>query len=895
MSALPPRPDPDALLAAIAADETRATRGRLKIFFGASPGVGKTYAMLSAARAIEAQGVDVVVGVVETHGRSETAALLDGLERLPPRRLEHRGRWLEEFDLEGALARRPSLILVDELAHSNAPGSRHAKRWQDVEDLLSAGIDVYTTVNVQHLESLNNAVGGITGARVWETVPDGVFDAANEVVLVDLPHEELLTRLKEGKVYIPEQAERAMQNFFRKGNLLALRELALRRTAERVDSDVLAYRREQAVDTVWRTQDSILLCIGPTSGQERLVRSAARMAAQSHVPWHVIYVETPALQRLPTEERARILHTLRLAHDLGATTASLADVDAVDTARRYAREHNLGRVLVGRGTRRWAPWRRGFAARLAASAPDLDVLSVASEGVSRDREQPAPRAAWRTDGADWRAYAGAVGCVLLLTVLTAPFHARVGLINSAMLQLLVAVLAAYLFGPRPGLLAAVASVASFDLFYVPPRFSFAVSDVQYAVTFVVMLGVSLLVGQLTARQRFQARIAGEREQRMRALFEMARELTSALTLEQTADIGQRFVARLFDAAPALLVMNDVDRLEAAPGGALPAEVDLSVAQWALDHNAAAGRSTDTLPAATALYLPLRAPMRTRGVLALVPRREDWLLSPEQQRLLDTTAALIAIALERIHFIAVAQDAVVHMESERLRNSLLAALSHDLKTPLTALAGLADSLHLAGPPLAPAQTEIAVSIREEALRTSTMVMNLLEMARLQSGDVRLQREWQPLEEVIGGALRARAAMLAHHTVHVDLPADLPLVEFDSLLMERVFCNLLENAAKYTPSGSTIEIAAANRGDWIEITVADNGPGLPAGREHLLFEKFSRGQETSTVGGVGLGLSIVRAVLEAHGGQVSAANRASGGAVITLRLPAGTPPMSPGEEV
>jgi two-component system sensor histidine kinase KdpD len=894
MAATPPRPDPDALLAAINADEARAVRGRLKLFFGASPGVGKTFAMLKAAQTMKAQGLDVVVGVVETHGRSETAALLEGLEILPARRVEHRGKWLVDFDVDAALARHPALLLVDELAHSNAPGAKHPKRWQDVEELLVAGIDVYSTINVQHLESLNNVVGGITGARVWETVPDSVFDAANEVVLVDLPHEELLARLREGKVYIPEQAERAMQNFFRKGNLLALRELALRRTADRVDSDVLAYRREQAVSAVWRTQDSILLCVGAGAGHERLIRSAARMAAQNHVPWHAIYVETPALQRLPATHRARILHTLKLAHDLGATTASLAGTDVIDTACAYAREHNLGRILVGReGHRRW-PWQRSFAERMAQCAPDLDVLSVANEGVARDRELPTAVAPAEELPIAWQAYLGASAFVVLMTAATAPFLRSLGLTNSVMLLMLAAVLAAYRFGPGPGTFAAVLSVACFDFFYVAPRFSFTVSDVHYTVTFVVMLGVALLVGQITGRLRFQVTVAGDRERRMRALFEMARDLSSALTLEQTADLANRFVARQFDVVSALYVQNDADALEVAPGTEMPPQADVSIARWALDHNANAGLTTDTLPSAPALYLPLKAPMRTRGVLVLVPRDAHWLLNPEQRRLLETSAALIAIALERIHFITVAQEALVHMESERLRNSLLAALSHDLKTPLTVLAGLADSINLAGPPLAPAQVEIAESIRDEAMRTSTMVMNLLEMARLQSGTVRLQREWQPLEEVIGVALQARASMLDGHAVKVSLPADLPLVEFDTLLMERAFCNLLENAAKYTPRGSTIEISARSLGQWIEITIADDGPGLPVGREGQLFEKFARGQEESTVGGVGLGLSIVRAVVEAHQGTVKAENRAEGGACITLRLPAGVPPELPVEE-
>lgn len=888
------RPSPDALLAALEAEQARPTRGKLKVFFGASPGVGKTYAMLKAARIMREQGVDVVIGVVETHGRAETAALVEGLERLPARRLDFRGHTLEEFDLEAALARRPTLILIDELAHSNVEGSTHVKRWQDVLDLLDAGIDVFSTLNVQHLESLNNIVGGITGTRVWETVPDHVFDAAQEVVLVDLPHEELLQRLREGKVYLPQQAERAIQNFFRKGNLLALRELALRRTADRVDSDVLAWRREQSVGKVWRTQDALLVCIGPGSGSEALVRNAARVAASSHGPWHAIYVETPALQRLPDAARAHVLGVLRLAQELGADTATLPGADAAALVVAYAREHNLGRIMVGRERRQRWPWRRSFAERVGRLAPDLDVLSVAGDSVARDAPV-APALAFSSwdSVADWRAYLGATLVIALTTLLTSPAHALLGLTNCVMLLLLAAVIAAWRFGPGPGNLAAVLAVASFDVFFVPPRFSFAVADLHYTVTFGVMLAVALLVGQLTARLSFQARAAAGREQRIRALFEMARDLSSALTLEQTADISRRFIARVFDCDSALLLLDDSGSVSAAPGSELPPGIDLSIASWTVDHQSPAGLTTTTLPAASALYLPLKAPMRTRGALAVIPRERAWLPNPEQERLLETSAALIAIAVERIHFITVAQHALVHMESERLRNSLLSALSHDLKTPLTVLAGLSEALTLAGPPLPTEQAGIAESIREEALRTSTLVVNLLDMARLQSGNVALKREWQPLEELLGIALRARASLLTLHEVQIALPEDLPLIECDTLLMERVFCNLLENAAKYTPPGSHLMISARVDDRCCEIVFADDGPGLPAGREEALFEKFIRGNAESAIPGVGLGFSIARAIVNAHGGTITAANAAEGGARIVIRLPLGTPPSVPAE--
>jgi two-component system, OmpR family, sensor histidine kinase KdpD len=884
------RPDPDALLAQLEAEQARAQRGKLKIFFGASPGVGKTYAMLSAARQQVLQGVDLVVGIVETHGRTETAVLTDGLEMLPRKDIEYRGHTLKEFDLDAALARKPALILMDELAHSNAPSSRHPKRWQDIEELLDAGIDVYTTVNVQHLDSLNDVVGGITGARIWETVPDKVFDRADEVVLVDLPPDELLQRLKEGKVYIPQQAERAMANFFRKGNLLALREISLRRTADRVDDDVLAYRRTQSVATVWPTQESLLVCIGPGAGGERLIRSATRAAAQGEMPWHVVYVETPRLQRLPDAERAQVMKVLKLAQDAGARTSVLSGTDAAQAAIAYARTHNIGKVMVGRDKRPF--WDLGFAYRLGRQAPDLDVIQVAGgtgEGQGRRRVADGQKSAMATRHL---AYAAAVAAVVGVTVVATPLLSLLELTNIAMLFLLGVFFTAVRLGRGPALLSAFLSVAAFDFFFVPPRLTFAVTDAQYLVTFSVMLIVALITGQLTAGLRFQVTVAQSREERTKALYEMARELSAALTDDQIAEIAARFVAQVFNARATLLLLDLKDKLTVVDGtDEVPS--DVGIAQWALDHGESAGLSTDTLPSAAMLYVPLKAPMRVRGVLALRPLDLPWLPTPEQQRLLETSATLIAIAIERVHYITVAQDALVHMESERLRNSLLSALSHDLRTPLTALAGLAESLSLAGPSLPKAQAEIAQAIREEALRTSALVNNLLDMARLEAGGVTLKREWQPLEEVVGVALQARGSMLARHAVSVDLPADLPLLEFDAVLMERVFCNLLENAAKYTPEGSRIEIAARQVGDRVEISVADNGPGLPPGKEEALFEKFTRGHEESAVAGVGLGLAIVRAIVEVHRGSVRAENRPTGGARFIVSLPVGEPPAVPME--
>jgi len=887
------RPNPDELLSRIKEDEARAARGKLKIFFGASAGVGKTYAMLSTARQQAKQGVDVVVGVAETHGRKETEALLEGLQRLPLREVRHRGRLLTEFDLDGALARKPALILVDELAHSNITGSRHPKRWQDVDELLAAGIDVYSTVNVQHLETLNDVVGGITGIRVWETVPDHVFDAADEVVLVDLPPDELLQRLKEGKVYMPHQAERAIQNFFRKGNLIALRELALRRTADRVDSQMLKYRRDQAVTPVWQTRESLLACIGPGEGGDRIVRSAARIAAKLDVPWHVIHVETPALRGLSDSRRKLVVRNLKLAADTGAETASISGADVVEAIITYARSHNLSKVLVGRDhARSWRPWYRSVADRIGKQAADLDVIQVAREEArpEKERAEPTDRPLLDRLKAPWQSFAKSAAFCAAATLIALPLRGVFDLTNIAMLFLMAVVAAAVRYGFGPAVAASFLNVAAFDFFFVPPRFSFAVSDAQYLLTFSVMLGAGIFTAKLTADLKFQARSATSREQRVRALYEMSRDLSAALMPEQIAEICQRFAETVFGARIAILLAGENDRLHQPleiPGGS-PA-VDMGICHWAFEHGAEAGFGTDTLPGSPLLYVPLQAPMRTRGVLALEPRHPRRLLAPEQRRLLDTFARLIAIAVERMHYVDVAQKTTVQMESERLRNSLLSAISHDLRTPLTALTGLADSLFLTQPPPAPQQAEIAASMREEALRMNALVNNLLDMARLQAGAVTLNRQWQLLEEVVGSAIKSLGGNLAKHHIAVRLPEDLPLLEFDAVLIERVLANLLDNAAKYTPAGSHISIgAAAARRDTVEVWVEDDGPGLPAGREEEIFKKFERGQKESPLPGVGLGLTICRAIMAAHGGAIRAENRPEGGARFVFTLPRGTPP-------
>ena len=885
----PGRPDPDALLERVSAEEARAARGRLKVFFGASPGVGKTYAMLTAARRLKAEGADVVIGVVETHGRSETAALASGLETLPLRQVEYRERTLREFDLDAALARRPAVILVDELAHTNAPGSRHPKRWQDVDELLGAGIDVYTTVNVQHLERLNDVIGSITGIEVRETVPDRVFDDADEVVLVDLPPDDLLARLKQGKVYVPEQAERAAGHFFRKGNLLALRELALRRTADRVDDEMRTYRRERVGGGVWKARDALLVAIGPREGSDKVVRAGARLAAEADVPWHAVYVETPALQQLPEARRRTILGVLKLAQDLGAQTATVAGTDPVASLVDYARTHNLGRIMLGR--RAGAPslgerLRRAPAAHTGDRAPDIDVI-VVSRAPAEPGERP--RGAERPSAVRWRRYAIALGISAAAAAAALAVFEYLDLANTAMLFLLAVVVTAATQGRGPAVFAAIVNVLAFDVLFVPPRFSLAVTDARYLFTFAVMLAVGLVVAQLTASLRYQARVAGYREDRARQLFEMARELSGAFEDDQVAGIGARYVASIARSKVAVFVLRDDETLEAVDLPAEPPKADAAIARWSLDHAEAAGAGTDTLPSAPALYLPLKAPMRTRGVLVVEPSVPRTLMVPEQRRLLETCAALVAIALERVHFVTVAQDTLVSMESERLRNSLLAALSHDLRTPLTALVGLSETLarELAAE-ASEAPSSTALAIRDQARRTARLVDNLLEMARLEAGRVSLRKDWQSLQELAGSAILELGPALRDRPIDVAIGDDVPLVSCDAVLIERVLVNLLDNAAKYTPAGSPIRIASKREGAFVATAVEDRGPGLPPGREEAIFDKFARGAPESGLPGVGLGLAICRAIVEAHLGTIRAENREGGGARFVFTLPAGEPP-------
>lgn len=910
-----PRPDPDRLLARVQASEARSGRGRLKVFFGAAAGVGKTYAMLEEARERRAEGVDVVVGWVQPHGRVETEALLEGLEVLPPRRVVHRGAVLQELDLDAALARRPALLLVDELAHSNAPGSRHAKRWQDVTELLDAGIDVYTTVNVQHLESLNDVVAQITGVRVRETLPDAVLEMADDLALIDLPPDDLLQRLREGKVYVADQATAALGRFFRKGNLIALRELALRRTAQQVDAQMRAYRDDHAIAQTWPVTERVLVGIGPGPLGRRLIRAARQLADRLQAEWIVAYVETDAHARLSESERGQIHETLRFAESLGAHTAILAGRRAAEALLAHARSRNVTKIVIGKPLHpRWRDLLLGSVGdEVVRGSGAIDVYVITGDV---DEPPPPPFTALRSQSR-WPAYARSVGVILLCTLLARLIFPWFELSNLVMTYLLGVVLVALRYGRGPSVLASVLAVAAFDFFFVQPYLTFAVSDTQYLVTFAVMLVVALIISSLTASLRQQALAARRREGHTAALLGLSRDLANLRGLPKLLAAAVYHVGEALEGRVRVLLPGPAGALEVAAASAdlpPPTGAELAVAEWSFAHGQRAGRGTATLPGAEALYLPLRGALGSAGVLGLKRDGPEGLFAPEQLHLLEAFADLTASAVERAALAEEAARRRVQAETEQMRSALLSAVSHDLRSPLATITGAA-SLLLAGveegsmevgpeaigtrgmgsaptdPPGAldgGAQRELLSAIYDEAQRLNRLVGNLLEMTRLESGRIEVRREWQPLEEGLGSALGRMETALARHPVRTRLPDDLPLVPIDGVLIEQVWINLLDNAAKHTPPGTPIDIAVSVSDEGMVVTVSDAGPGVAPGEEERIFDRFQRGAGAAG-GGSGLGLAVCRGIVQAHGGRIWAAGRPEGGLEIGFTLPiVGEPP-------
>jgi two-component system sensor histidine kinase KdpD len=905
----PRRPDPDQLLAQLKSEEAQQARGRLKIFLGYAAGVGKTYAMLEAAHQRRAEGVDVVIGYVETHRRAETEALIADLEVIPRRRIDYRGITLEEMDVDAVLARRPQLALVDELAHTNAAGSRHPKRYQDIEELLAAGIDVYSTLNIQHLESLNDVVSQITNVVVRETIPDRVLDEVNEIELIDLPPDELLTRLHEGKVYIPEQAARAIEEFFRKGNLTALRELTMRRAAERVDDQMRTYMRARSIPGPWAAGERLLVCVTSHPISERLVRAARRLADELNAPWTVFHVELPHDVRMSSEQREQLARTMRLAEELGAKTVQRPGQSATEMILDYARRHNITKIVIGKPLRpRWMEWVRGSVVeQLTRHSGPIDVYVISGE--SGDPQQSVARD-W-VPHRPWRRYLGSLALVAAVTLISDFIRPILSPINLVMLYLTAVVIAAVYLGRGPSILTALLSVLAFDFFMVPPRFTFAVADTEYILTFIGLFIVGVVISTLAVRAREQAEAARSREVETASLYAFSRDLAAAVTLDEIVSIivmhlGENFSRQIVVLLPengklevsgyTPETRHNEQELRAFSNAFTPGDVstpfqldesERAVAIWAFEHGQPAGRDTDTLPAAKVRYLPLKTSRGVVGVLGVQPHDATKHLTPEQRRLMEAFANQAALAVERARLADEAQQARLQIEAEQLRNSLLSSVSHDLRTPLAAITGAASSLMDDEAELEPAtRREMAQAIYEEAGRLNRLLRNLLDMTRLEAGALQVNKELQPLEEVIGAALSRLEEPLADRVVNIRLPDELPFVPIDSVLIEQVFINLLENAIKYTPPASPIDLSASTDGASVVIEVADRGPGLPPGDEQRIFEKFYRASTSPNGRGVGLGLTICRGIVEAHGGRIWAENRSGGGAVFRFTLPVET---------
>lgn len=884
MPSEPIRPDPDALLAQLRPQEGSRQDGRLKIFLGASPGVGKTFAMLESAHALHLQGKDVMIGVVETHGRAETAVLREGIPDLPKRPVEYRGAKLEEFDLDAALAIGPDVLVLDELAHTNAPGSRHDKRWQDVEELLEAGIDVLSTVNIQHVESLNDVIAQITGITVRETVPDSILERADQIELVDLSPEVLHQRLREGKVYLPERAEQALGHFFKESNLTALRELALRKTAELVDARVRGWRSAEGAGQVWPVTDRLAVAIGPSAGALQLVRAARRLASALRGDWYALHIETPAIAHDRAAQEAA--HSaLRLAESLGATVVTLSGVRAGDELLAWARAHNITRILIGRPIGAWwKHWiRPTLLDHLVAGAGNIEIHVLPGEGTgappARRIDPPVP---WR----DW------LEGVLLLAAATALgllIRDRLPVANIAGVFLLAVAVAAARIRGRPALVLCVVAIAIFDFVFVPPYYSFAVGDAAYVPTFGIMLVIAVIITRLTARIREQAEAARDRERRTAALLELSRTLAAEGEVPDLAAAATRQVQFVFQSGVVILLADQHGELHHADPAAETFPLDQresAVARWVFDRGQSAGLGTATLPESKLLWVPLRTAGRSIGALGVRPSDTERFLDPALRLMLERFADQTASALERARLGESSRQSEIEIQAERLRNALLSSVSHDLRTPLGAIEGAATAVIDHWRTLAEdARGELLATVLEEARRMNRLIGNLLEMVRVESGQVSVRREAVPVEEIIGSALDRLSGMIGARAVTTDFPAELPMVHVDPVLVEQVVINLLENAVRYTPDGSPLHLGARMVAGAVEVEVADRGPGVPAADAERIFSKFTRLPGSDHAGGVGLGLAICRGVLEAHGGRIWVQGREGGGASFRFTLPTG----------
>jgi two-component system sensor histidine kinase KdpD len=878
------RPTPEAMLKLAQAEESQSEQGRLKVFLGYAAGVGKTYAMLEAARKRKADGLDLVVGYVESHGRSETDALLTGLELIPRRQLSYAGVTLPEMDLDAILARKPQIVLVDELAHSNVPGSRHEKRWQDVEELLAAGIDVYTTVSIQHFESLNDVVAQITGITVRETLPDRLLDIAFEIKLIDLPPEDLLQRLQEGKIYIPDQAAKAIEKFFRPGNLMALRELSLRRTAARVDDQMRAYMETQSIAGPWPTAERLLVCVSGSPYSEQLIRATRRLAEELKAPWHTVYIETPGSDRQTRENRERVWHDLRFAESLGAQVATITATSVPEAVVEYAVRHSVTKIVVGKPTRsRWHdllyPPIVDQIIRRSTSC-DVFVINIAMEGGPQTPQKQIHRV---SPAHPW-GYPAAAGLVAIATLCCWLVSRFLEPTNLVMVYLLAVVVTAVRLGRRPAMLTAFLGVLAFDFFFVPPHLTFAVADTQYLITFVGLFTVGIVISNLVARSRERADVIRVREIQTASLYYLSRDLAAAADITKVLTSVIRNVEEALN-AKAVIFLPEGERLEmlAASDGPILDSKEQAVADWAFRNRHPAGRGTDTLISAELLYLPLQTPASQLGVLGV--RMEDALdyRSTESRRLLDAFATQASMAIERVQFSHQAEQAQILQARENLERALLNSISHDLRTPLVTVTGVLASLRDEGAHFSEqSRNELLDTAASEAERLNRFVGNLLDMTRIEAGAIRLNLELCDIQDLVGCAMAAIKHRVGNHLITISLPDDLPMVFMDQVLMTQVLVNLLDNSLKYSLSEGTIEISSYQEQNWLVLMISDQGPGVPDQDLKRVFDKFYRIPVPEGVSGTGLGLSICKGIVEAHGGTIKAENRSGGGLVVKIRL-------------
>lgn len=879
------RPSPDALLE----HAQREGRGRLKIFLGAAPGVGKTYEMLLSGRARKADGVDVVIGVVETHGRKETEALVEGFEIIPRVSVAYKDRRLEEMDIDAILARRPTLVLVDELAHTNVVGSRHPKRYLDVQELLSRGIDVYTTLNIQHVESLNDVVAQITRIRVRETVPDSIIDRADDVEIIDLTPDDLIKRLHDGKVYLPRTASRAVENYFSPGNLTALRELALRRTAQRVDDQLLSHMQAHAIPGPWAAGDRVLVCIDEGPRGASMVRYAKRQADRLRAPWAALHIETPRSAGMVEPEKDRIAASLRLAEQLGGEAITLPGQSIATEIIRHAAANNVTHIVIGKPHKpRWRELFEGSVCHeLIRQAGDISVHVVSGNERDADSARRPMTAAQPARVQIWPYLWSTLHVGLALAFGTLLF--RVLDVRNIALVFLMAVLASALqSGLRPALFASVVSALAFNFFFLEPLYTFTIADPESVIALGFFLGVAVVASNLAARVQRQAAAARQRARTTEDLYLFSKKLAGTGTLDDVLWATAYQIASMLKVRVVILLPEDgtiAVRAGYPPDDTL-VDADIAAARWAWEHDRPAGRGADTLPGAKRLYLPLRTGRMAVGVIGLDNDRQGPLLTPEQQRLLDALADQAAVAIERIQLVADVDRARLAAEADRLRSALLSSISHDLKTPLAAIMGAAGALRDYPDAIPPAdRIDLLATVNDESERLYRFIANLLDMTRIESGATQPNASLQYLGDIVGTALRRVATIAGQHKIETDLAADLPMLRLDPVLFEQVLFNLIDNAAKYAPAGSTIRIQAWADDGRLELQVLDEGPGIPPADLERIFDSFYRVDKTDHVrAGTGLGLSICRGFVEAMGGTIVAGNRADRpGAVFTITMP------------